>query len=168
MKKKLVVGIIATLAVLALTAVAFSQQGWRMQNWDKEKVVTLEGKITDADRPIVTMDSNGKEYIIHLGPVGYWQDKGVKIEKDTPIKITGMVVENNGKMNIYPQTVTIEGKELKLADESGVPAWAGNGHRGGKAGSGWRHGQGRNGWQGRGNCRGFGGGNQACPYYGQR
>ena len=76
MKKKLVVGIIATLAVLALTAVAFSQQGWRMQNWDKEKVVTLEGKITDADRPIVTMDSNGKEYIIHLGPVGYWQDKG--------------------------------------------------------------------------------------------
>jgi hypothetical protein len=162
MKKKLIIGIVATFMILVITAVAFSYQGWkyqRVQNWDKEKVVSLEGKITDADRPIITMDSNGKEYLVHLGPIGYWQDKGVKLEKGTPVKITGMVADINGKMNVYPQMMTIDGKELKLADENGVPAWAGNGRQNGwKAGNGGNQSHGRHGWQGQGNCR-----NQTCP-----
>jgi len=157
MKKKLTIGIIATFTLLVITAVAFSYQGWkhqRVQNWDKEKVVTLEGKITDADRPIITMESDGKEYIVHIGPPAYWQDKEIKIEKDKAVKITGMVVDIDGKMNVYPQVITVNDKELKLSDENGVPVWAGNG-RGGKSG------RGRHGWQDRGNCGGFSGGNQA-------
>ena len=79
MKKKLFIGLIATFVVIVLTSIAFAYPGLKMQNWDKEKIVTLEGKITDADRPIITMESGGKEYILHLGPVGYWKDESVKI-----------------------------------------------------------------------------------------
>jgi len=150
MKKKLTIGLVATFVVIVLTSIAFAYPGWRMQNWDKEKITTLEGKITDADRPIITMESGGKEYILHIGPVGYWQDKGIKVEKGNSVKVTGMVADINGKMNVYPQTLTIEGKELKVADENGVPAWTGTG-RGYRAGYGagmmkgqrGRHGQGQ-------------------------
>ena len=70
MRKKIIIGIIVTLAITALTAVAFSHPAWnRVQNWDKEKVVTIEGKITDADRPIITMESEGKEYTVQDGDV---------------------------------------------------------------------------------------------------
>jgi hypothetical protein len=149
MKKKLFIGLIATFVIIVLTSIAFAYPGWKIQNWDKEKVVTLEGKITDADRPII-MESDGKEYILHIGPAGYWQDKGIKTEKGNSAKITGMVVDVNGKMNVYPQTLAIEGKELKVADESGTPAWAGTGrgYRGGN-GAGMMRGQhGRHGMQG--------------------
>ena len=155
MKKKLFIGLIATFVVIVLTSIAFAYPGLKMQNWDKEKIVTLEGKITDADRPIIVMESNGKEYILHLGPVSYWEDKSVKIEKGNSVKITGMVADINGKMNVYPQTLTIEGKELKVADENGTPVWAGTG-RGyhGRHGAGMMKGQhGRHGWQG-GRCAG--------------
>lgn len=157
MKKRLVIGLSIVFIVLAITAIAFSYQGWRVQNWDKSKVITLEGKITDADRPIITMEANGKEYIIHLGKPSFWKNQDMKIEKGTSIKITGMVLDINGKMNIYPQSVVIGEKEIKVSDENGVPVWAGNGGK-------FRHG--KHGWQGQGNGMGFGGRNcGACPCY---
>ena len=155
MKKKLIIGLIATLVVIILASVAFAYPGWRIRNWDKEKITTLEGKIIDADRLFITMESSGKEYILHLGPIGYWQKKGIKAEKGNSVKVTGMVVGIDGKMNAYPQTLTIEGKELKIADENGVPAWAGTG-RGYHAGYGaemMRGQHGRHGWQGKGWAR---------------
>jgi len=160
MKKRLIIGSIVALIVLVTTALAFSYQGWRIQNWDKSKVVTLEGKITDADRPIITMEADGKEYIVHLGRPAYWIDKGLKLEKGTSVKITGMVLDINGKMNIYPQSIIADSKEFKVSDENGVPVWSGNGRE---------YGHGRHGWQGRGNQRDFCGRNwNSCPYFNTR
>jgi len=153
MKKKLILGIMTVSVIIIIASLALAYPGWKMQNWDNGKFETLEGKITDADRPIIAMESGGKEYILHLGHFGYLQSKGIKIEKGNSIKITGMIVDINGKINIYPQTLTIEGKELKVANEDGVPEWAGTrcgyGHHG-RNGSGMMRGQYRHGWQGRG------------------
>jgi len=159
MRKKIVIGIIVTLAITVLSAVAFSHPAWnRVQNWDKEKVVTIEGKITDADRPIITMESEGKEYTVHVGPYRYWQDKELTLEKDNAVKITGIITENDGKMDIYPQTMVVGEKEIKLADEDGVPVWAGQGRQGRRgAGMGYgMMGRGQHGRHGGRGGRGYG------------
>lgn len=140
MKKKLIVGLGVVFVVLIATTLAFSYNGWRIQNWDKSKVTTIEGKVTFAYGAIINVDAKGKEYIVHLGRPFYWQNQDVKIEKGTSVKITGMTIEIDGKMNMYPQSVVIGQKEIKVADENGIPVWAGNA---GWAGKGGRFRQGR-------------------------
>lgn len=134
MKKKLFTYSIVLAMIVISATIVLSNPSWRgirPQLWDKDKLVTLEGKITDIYRPLVVMESEGKDYVLRLGPYWYWQEKGYKIEKDKPIKVTGMIVEIDGKQNIFPQKVVIDGKEIVLSDENGIPVWAGQrGHHG--------------------------------------
>lgn len=135
MKKKLFI-YSTILFIIAISAtMALSNSGWRnprLQLWDKDKLTTLEGKIKDVYGQIVIVESDGKDYITRLGPYWYWQEKGYKIEKDKSIKVTGMIVEVDGKQNIFPQKVVIDNKEIILSDENGIPVWAGHGGRHGK------------------------------------
>jgi hypothetical protein len=156
MTKKAILGsIIAVILVVSATAV-FSHPGWRGRRaWtdDEAEVVALEGKIKDAKRPMISMDVDGKEYILHIGPRWYWEDKELTIEEGQTVKVTGVVDEFDDVLHVYPQTVELGGKSIELADEDGVPVWAGcedgrGSHRG------WRgHGRGFGG-RGRGHMRG--------------
>ena len=126
--------------------------------------VTLEGKIKDSERPEITMDVEGKEHILHVGPFWYWEEKGYTLEEGQDVKVTGAVAEVDGVLHVYPQTIQVGDESIELADENGLPAWAGRrggrglrsergyGRRGSGPGSGLRgHGQGA---RGRGQGRG--------------
>jgi hypothetical protein len=162
---------IIIIAVMAVSASAvFSHPGWRggqkqlgyrHQVWDKDKLVTLEGEITDAERPVITIEAYGKEYILHAGPRWFWQEKEYNLKSGQAVKVTGMVAEVDGKLNLYPSVIETEGKSIVLAHENGIPAWAGRGQRFGrgqdrfdnKPGYGWRaHGR-MHGRAGRGGYR---------------
>ncbi|MFC1718021.1 hypothetical protein ACFL6S_30450, partial [Candidatus Poribacteria bacterium] len=73
----------------------------------------------------ITMDVDGKEYILHLGPLWYWQEKGCTIEEGQDVKITGAVEEIDGVLHVYPQIIEVDGKSIELTDENGMPVWAG-------------------------------------------
>lgn len=134
MKKKFTLGIIIVIIMMVSTWAAFSYQGRygsRLKVWDKEKIVTIEGKITDAERPVITMESNGKIYILHAGPYRFWKEKGFELENGQMVRVTGIVEEVNDKLNLYPQKIESEGKTaLVLSDESGTPLWRGQGRHG--------------------------------------
>ena len=158
-KKTIAALIIAAIMVISATAVFSHQARWdgqkqrgiRKQVWDKDNLVTLEGKITDAERPVITMDADGKEYILHAGPRRYWQEKEYTLEEGQTVKVTGVVAEADGKLNLYPSTIEADGKSIELTDEDGVPVWAGSKGGRGCGSCGNRPGHGRS---GRGNMHG--------------
>ncbi len=134
MKKKLFVSFVILVVMIISATIALSNPGWRraqIQSWDKDKLVTIEGKIKDIYGQLAIIESGNTEYLTRLGPYWYWQEKGYKVEKDKYIKVTGMVVEIDGKQNVFPQKVVIDDKEIILSDENGIPVWAGQrGHHG--------------------------------------
>lgn len=136
MKKKLFISsIILAIMVISATIALSYPGGWRwtqIQSWDKEKLVTIEGKIKDIYGQLAIIESGDTEYLARLGSYWYWQEKGYKVEKDKLIKVTGMVIEIDGKKNVFPQKVVIDNKEIILSDENGIPVWAGQGRRNGK------------------------------------
>ncbi len=174
MRKRTMLAIIIIAAIAVSASAVFSQPGWRggqkqlgypHQVWEKDKLVTLEAEITDAERPLITVEADGKEYILHAGPRWFWQDKGYTLENGQAVKVTGMVAEVDGKLNLYPSVIETEEESIVLADENGVPVWAGRGGRRGQRlgrgqdcydngpGYGW-HGHGyRHGRAGRGGYR---------------
>lgn len=162
MRKILGLTVVVT-AILIVSAMAvFAHTGWRgvRTQWDEEKVVTLEGTIKDTERPIITMDVEGKEYTLHVGPYWYWEEKGLKLEKDQKVTVTGMVEEYEDVPHVYPKTIKINDETVELTDKDGVPVWAGQrGGRGPRFGKGCGdcdYGQGR-GWQGHGRMHSRGG-----------
>lgn len=114
----------SVLVFFILVGFAVAYPGWRWINWDKEKVETIKGKII-SNWPCVVARVDGQEYIIHVGPLWYWQDKEVKFQKSADIEVTGIVVDIVGVKHIFPQTLRVDGKELKITDENGMPLWAG-------------------------------------------
>lgn len=126
--------ILAIVGIITISAaIVYSHPEWRgtrPQEWNKDDMVTLEGTITDAERPIITMEAEGKEYTLRLGPAWYWEDKEVVLEKDKAIKVTGIVDDVDGKLHVYPYTIESDGKTITLADEDGVPSWRGGRGRG--------------------------------------
>ncbi len=166
MRKRTMLAIIIIAAVAVSASAVFSQPGWRggqkqlgyrHQVWDKDKLVTLEGEIKDAERPLITVEADGKEYILHAGPRRFWQDKEYTFDSGQAVKVTGMVAEVDGKLNLYPSVIETGEKSIVLADENGIPVWAG---RGGRHGQRLGRGQGScdnepgYGWQGRGHRQG--------------
>ena len=169
-----------TLAIIIITVMAVSasavfshpgwrggqkQSGYRHQIWDKDKLVTLEGEIKDSERPLITIEADGKEYTLHAGPRWFWQEKEHNLESGQAVRVTGMVAEVDGKLNLYPSIIETEGKSIVLTDENGIPAWAGHGGRRGQRlgrgqarcdnapGYGWRGRGHRHGRAGRGGYR---------------
>ena len=135
------------LAFLLLTTVAFAQRA--NNQWSNENVQTVSGTITDNQRPSGSLKtSDGTEYIVHLGPVWFWNNNNYNLSlSDASIK--GNVKTINGQNHLYPFTIEQNGNKIVLADDNGTPKWGSN------KGNGNRNGNGN----GRGNCWGNGNGN---------
>lgn len=140
---------ILTLAILLIiTSISFAQRGnWQ---WSNDNVQTISGTVTDNARPCGFLKADdGKVYRIHMGPVWYWNQNNYALALTTAT-IKGGVKEINGEYNIYPFTITQDGKTMNFTDDNGIPQWS-NGKGYGKCKC-WGKGNGNgNGW-GRGNC----------------
>lgn len=144
MKKLL--GLLTLTAISSLTA--FSQQGRSQgtsEKFDTDDVKTISGTITEVNHPrAILKGADGKEYEIHLGPYWYWQRHHYALEKGAKVEVKGETEDVKGTMHVYPWQIK-EGKNvIMLADDDGVPGWAGrrNTHGGaygwGKGGYGYR------------------------------
>lgn len=146
--------LLLTLAIFLLATAAFAQRA--NKQWSNENVQTISGTITDNQRPSgILKGTDGNEYIVHLGPIWYWNDNNYNLLlSDATIK--GNVKTISGENHLYPFTIEQNGNKITLADDNGVPKW-GNSKGQGK-GKGWRNGNGN----GRGNCNCRGNGNGNC------
>jgi len=168
-RKAILASVIVAIIIISATTV-LSRPRWRgnrdncLRRGDGGEQVTLEGKIKDAERPEITMDVDGREHMLHVGPRWYWEEKGYTVEEGQDVKITGAVEEIDGVLHVYLQTIEAGGKSIELTDENGVPVWAGRGmrsargynHRGSGTGFG-RHGRGQG-----ARARGYGGGRRGA------
>lgn len=139
---------LVTLVFIA-SLTAFSQQGRSQgapERYDNDDVKTISGTVTEVDHPRATLKAaDGKEYQIHLGPYWFWQRHQYTLEKGARVEVKGETEDIKGTTHIYPWQIR-EGKNvIMLADENGVPEWAGRRNSGGSAYS-W--GKGRFGHQG--------------------
>lgn len=106
--------------------------------------ITVTGNITEVNHPIAKFKSeDGTVYEIHMGPYWYWLNNGYKLNNESAT-IKGEVKTVDGIKQLYPNEVMQNGTTIKLADENGVPLWAGYKNKNGN-GKGWRHGN-------KGNC----------------
>ncbi|MCX6158694.1 MAG: hypothetical protein NTY74_12020 [Ignavibacteriae bacterium] len=131
------------LAFLLITTTSFAQRA--NNQWSNENVQTISGTITDNQRPSASLKtSDGTEYIVHLGPVWFWNNNNYNLSlSDASIK--GNVKTINGQNHLYPFTIEQNGSKLILADDNGTPKWGsnkGNGNRNGNGnlrGNCWRN-----------------------------
>ncbi len=141
----------------SLSFLVFAQSGSsmspRIQNMGE--TVSLKGEITNVLSPLyryvrlmATFKTKDKEYTVHLGPVRYWNQENLKLEKGK-VEIIGVQEEVEGQWHLYPSKI-IQGKNtIALVTDDGFPKWANM--RFGKG----RMGNGLGGFNGRcGNCYG--------------
>ena len=134
---------------ILLTIILFGGFVFAQVNTDP---VTITGNITEVNHPIAKFKSDdGTVYEIHMGPYWYWLNNGYKLNNESAV-IKGEVKTVNGVNQLFPNEVIQNGATIKLADNNGVPLWAGYKNNNGK-GYGWKN--------GKGNC----GKCQNCPGY---
>jgi hypothetical protein len=158
------------MAFLLITSAAFAQRA--NNQWSNENVQTVTGTVTDNQRPSGYLKAaDGKEYIVHLGPVWYWNDNNYNLLL-SDATVTGNVKTVKGEYHLYPFTIEQNGNKFIIADDNGVPKWSFNKSNGNNNGNGrgncFRNGNGnccRNGngnGRGNGNDNGNGRGNGNC------
>ncbi len=149
MKKLLILAFVLVAVTLANAQVASRQ-------WGNDNVQTITGTVTDNQRPAGSIKtSDGSEYVIHFGPVWFWNQSKYMISL-AEATIKGNVKTLDGKNHIYPFTIEQNGNKIVLADDNGVPKWGngtGNGYgRGNGKGNCWRNGNNNNCGKNCGNC----------------
>ena len=119
------------LIVLAVGAVSLVIAQGRAQGqgeaWDTEEVVTLDGVLTEVERPYATLKAGGVSYVVHLGPPWYWNKTGYEVHAGDEVSINGQLSRDGDEIHLYPHTIVRDGETLRLANEDGVPVWSGRG-----------------------------------------
>ena len=119
---------------------------------DSDDMVTVKGTFTNVTRPNITLKAeDGSEYIIHLGPIWFWEENKYELTLNTNAEVYGKL--KTGVKEIYAHKITMNGTEIKLVDDKGDPLW-------------WKDGKGRNrddSW-GMGYGRGMGKGKGCCGW----
>ncbi len=146
MKIKLIV-LTMVVALMSVT-LALAQQGRSQgasERYDQDEVKTINGTVTKVDHPYATLKGDdGKEYQVHLGPLWYWQREKLELKPNVKTQIKGEVDEVKSAYHLYPWEIVQDGKTMVLADEDGVPSWAGGRQRNDDCCMrGCRHGKGR-------------------------
>jgi hypothetical protein len=103
--------------------------------YDVNTVTSASGRIvaihTGNDRPDVQLEleSNGGTIFVCIGPQRYWAEKGIPFRAGDEISVRGSKAQDSdGAIYLLAQKITsTHGITIVLRDESGRPAWAGNG-----------------------------------------
>ena len=107
-----------SVSVLCALVLILSFSGWAQSG-----VVTLKGEITNVLQHLAIFQSEeGREYTLHLGPVGYWRQENLTLRMG-PAEITGEAEEVNGEWNFYPYRIKQGETIIDLASDDGVPLW---------------------------------------------
>ena len=125
--------LLASILMLSMSTVIMAQSGRRAMSPSAQKMgetVTLKGEITNVISPlyryvrlIATFKTNDKEYTVHLGPIRYWNQENLKLEKGK-VEIIGEQEEIEGQWHLYPSKI-IQGKNtIGLVTDDGFPKWA--------------------------------------------
>lgn len=116
--------IILLIAIVLTTSLSFAQIANTF--WRNDNVHTITGTITDNIRPFGLIKSDdGKIYKIHLGPFWYWDQNNYSLAL-TNATIKGNLIEND----LFPQTITQNGKTMTFTDDNGIPKWSQTGQNG--------------------------------------
>ena len=102
--------------------------------YDPKTVETIRGTIVDYDqfktRPdgapgqlIKVRTDDGKEHVVHLGPVWFVLEKDVRWEKGKEIRVTGSRVQYEGQPVIMASEIKHADKTLVIRNDKGVPRW---------------------------------------------
>jgi hypothetical protein len=142
MHAKSLVPVLLILA-LSLTGMALAQRtGTAGEAWDRDDVVTVEGRITDLGRPFATLVAGGTTYRLHLGPQWYWDREGYTLATGDTVEATGQVSTEGDTIHLYLHSMERNGRTYRFADTDGVPLWShgrGSGYGMGRCGHGWHH-----------------------------
>ncbi len=105
-----------------------------------EDRVSLKGKVLDVMKfrhhhrrgfgIHLKLESDGKQYDVHLGPAWYLDKIGLAIKAGDEIAVEGSQVEFRGQQAIIAISVKEGEKTFHLRNDKGVPEWRGRG---------WRH-----------------------------
>ena len=119
------------LVLVAIGAVSLVIAQGRAQGqgeaWDTDEVVTLDGVLTEVERPYATLKSDDLSYVVHLGPPWYWDKAGYEVKSGDEVSINGQLSRDGDEIHLYPHTIVRGGETFKLANENGVPVWSGRG-----------------------------------------
>lgn len=111
-------------------------RGWQRGGpmYDPDSVTTLTGKVTAVEvEPSgpgraggvhVTLQAEGKQTVVHLGPSWFLEQQGFKAAKDETLAVTGSLVTSGEETYLIAREVKKGEKSLLLRNEQGFPAWS--------------------------------------------
>lgn len=123
MKKLLLALIILSAAVPFVTAESSNSLSGR-EIAELGKSVEISGILSEEDSEWY-IDSGSTRYAVHLGNEEYRESIDLNLRAGENAEIKGYI----SGTDIAVCTITSDGKEYTLRDESGRPAWAGSGRR---------------------------------------
>jgi hypothetical protein len=112
----------------------------------------VQGVVSNYAAPNFTLTtSDGQAIAVQLGNLNYLSTLGLSLKEGDSVTLTGYY-DPSGSFAVGTLTLDNTGQTFTLRDESGRPAWRGNGGGGKGSGNGGGNGsQGGNGGRGRGN-----------------
>ena len=102
------------LAVLAIGAVTVALGQGRSQGqgeaWDTDEFVTLDGVLTEVERPYATLQSGQTSYVVHLGPPWFWDKSGFEVDSGDEVSIHGQISRDGDELHLYPHSIVRGGE----------------------------------------------------------
>lgn len=101
-----------------------------MREYDLKKEKTYKSDVTKVDTresprggqmTMATIELDGEEYTIFLGPKDFLEKKNFSVKKGDKIEATGILLETPRGNMINCRKVVCAGKTLELRDEAGKP-----------------------------------------------
>jgi hypothetical protein len=124
-------------------------------HFDPATLQTISGKVAAYETvggfgpygmKALTVETEGKELTIMLGPEFYLTDEKLSLKEGDEVTVVASPAGYRTKTFFVAKKVTAKGKTLALRDEAGFPIWRGQGRF---AGKGWGDCPGRGMGQGR-------------------
>jgi len=109
------------------------------RTYDPDSVTTIKGVVKAVSvvparggrsgGTHVTLESDGTQTEVQLGPTWFLEREGWKLTKGDALEVTGSVVDWDGSSDVIARDLKKGAQALKLRDERGVPMWAGGPRR---------------------------------------
>lgn len=113
------------------------QSGLNLETgYDANTVTTMNGTVVslqggdDRRNAQFELESNGVRVVVLLGPQGYWAENGIPLKAGDNVSVRGSKAQGKGGIvYLLAQKISdsTQNSTISLRNESGRPAWAGNG-----------------------------------------